>query len=84
MGADFWPSYLYPILVHSGGRILGSGRMGPRVHRVGAVIPEGAYRWCVDSGVELCCRAGGDTAFGGRGIFLCGFRRKVYGTHAGG
>lgn len=83
MDADIWASNLHPVLVHSRSSVLGSGGMGPGVCRVGVVVPEGAHRRCIDSGVELCGRAGGNTDFGACGIcfrIICG---EIYGTKVG-
>lgn len=83
MGADVRASHLHPVLVYPGGSVLDSGGMGSGVCRVGAVVPKGAHRQRVDSGVELCGRAGGNAAFGACGIcfrIICG---EIYGAEVG-
>lgn len=83
MDTDIRASHPHPVLVYSGGGVLDSGRMGPRVCRVGVVIPEGPHRQRVDSGVELCGWAGGDATFGACGVcfrIVCG---EIYGAEVG-
>lgn len=50
---------------------------------MGVVIPEGPYRQRVDSGVEFCGWAGGDTAFGACGVRFCIICGEIYGAGVG-
>lgn len=65
------------VLVQQGADVLDARGVGAGVCRVGSVVSQGAPRQCVDPGVELCRRAGGQLDLGHDYAFICGVLRQV-------